>query len=420
MCRLPDDSEFSLARVTFGKQHRFRYRNRWQDVLNSALPQGVRARFPPAIATITSPNTNEMVVWLWHRGVPGTGTPARYGLAVADEHGLEAPLHRPNVTCSVRPGVEINGWQFHEWPRRSKTLHLRIYGLAPTNLTRVAEFMISNPSGKLSPGWRPEPLPAIKRSNDLQLTLTQLETGLTGMELGFTPSYPVRKPLTHAHFEVKEAEAATGNWRVSAVTATSPWDENWRSGSGSSGWTNWVHGVDVDFLAALWLDEPAWKLRVEVTRAANFPANELWKINGVPVPKPKEMIEMHVVTNINGIEVEFTGVSGSNAFLNDRWYTGSPSYSNLHLRSPYPADNIHITVVDVVDDRGRHAESAGNSIVPSAGGRGITLKELIQGFALKIPEDAKTMDVTFAVTRSRYFEFLAKPVTADRLKAASK
>lgn len=43
------------------------------------------------------------------------------------------------------------------------------------------------------------------------------------------------------------------------------------------------------------------------------------------------------------------------------------------------------------------------------GGRGITLKESRIGFQVEIPQGAKSLNITLAVTRLRRVEFLAKP-----------
>src|SRR2546430_12129383 len=49
----------------------------------------IRARFPPAIATLTSTESNAVVIWLWRRGTPTPGASPVYLVAAADEHGLE-------------------------------------------------------------------------------------------------------------------------------------------------------------------------------------------------------------------------------------------------------------------------------------------------------------------------------------------
>src|SRR5438876_966071 len=65
-CPLPDGSELSLAKVTFGKKHEFRYDGPLQRLVNwLRLPL-----VPPRvhIATLTSADTNGLVIWLWRHG----------------------------------------------------------------------------------------------------------------------------------------------------------------------------------------------------------------------------------------------------------------------------------------------------------------------------------------------------------------
>ena len=268
-------------------------------------------------------------------------------------------------------------------------------------LDRVAEFSVTNPWRTLSSAWRAQALPTTQRTNDLELTLLKLTTGQTGQESG-----------TRAEFVMKEAGEPTSFWAVTRIAIRSPWGE-YPHGALGRNWSNFVQLVDLP--GALWLDEPAWRLRVEISRWINFRPWETWIIKGVPVPEPGRLIEMRAVTNMCALEIEFMGVSGANAALGEA-FTAVGNCANVHVRSPYPVTDVHIILADVVDDRGRHALRPASSATLSAGGGGITLKELLQGFAISIPEGAKTLDVTFAVTKSQYFEFFAKPVMAETKK----
>src|SRR5439155_19964475 len=128
----------------------------------------------------------------------------------------EAPLlYGPNLSCLVKSGIELDGWELREWPHRSKIFRLRVYvGAGGGALDRVAEFSVTNPWRTVSSAWRAQALPTTQRTNDLALTLLKLTTGQTGQESG-----------TRAEFVMKEAGEPTSFWAVTRIAIRSPWGE---------------------------------------------------------------------------------------------------------------------------------------------------------------------------------------------------
>jgi hypothetical protein len=163
----------------------------------------------------------------------------------------------------------------------------------------------------------------------------------------------------------------------------------------------------VDFSGGLWLDEPAWLLNVEFGRTENFPPEELWLITGVRIPTNKKVAETRIVTTRSGREFEFLGVSGPNAPLRDQ-FTGIRPHANFHLRTPFPLAEWHLFLMDIKDDQGRQVRTHGVCTAASILG-GATVKHLLYGFAFDLPDDAKTLDITLAITKGRHVQFVAKP-----------
>lgn len=92
-----------------------------------------------------------------------------------------------------------------------------------------------------------------------------------------------------------------------------------------------------------------------------------------------------------------------------------PGYYNLHAQVGRDLEDAHLKMVEMRDDQGRELQFTGTS----ARRLGSTPVAWIEhGWALDIPKDAKTLDVTFAFSKSVQVEFLAKPVMAGQAHEA--
>ena len=293
-------------------------------------------------------------------------------------------------------------------PRRAKEFKTRLYRQEPGGtVVRVGELTVRNPLSRRFPTWTAELLPVTRQTNEVEITLTKLETGLTAKETGHGPAGEGPKSFSRATFSVKENGAPTEKWSVCGISVSNAAGEVRPGGTYGSRWERGEHKVD--FEGALWLEEAAWKLDVDFARTEDFPTDELWFIKGTRVPRHGDLEAMRVVTNLHFAELEFLGVSGAKTVL-PADYAAIRPHANVHLRTPHPLNGVRVALVEVRDDQGRKLETKGSTARASMGGRGNTPREILHGFGVEIPEDAKTLDITLAATRVRRVEFLARPV----------
>jgi hypothetical protein len=393
--KLADGSELSLAGVTYGKHHTMRYGDRFVDYLYPVLPDLLRKKFGCKVATLTSVNSNTIVLWFWDKDAASlrsnvTFTTPQYFLATLDEQGLEAvaPFYPEVTVVSHRTNV-MQGVELLRFPRRSPQFGVRIFR-EDEPLRVVAEFKVMNRIGTNYPSWQAEPLPATRKTNGLEVTLNSFTTGTKTISKVFSGRNAVTELKSRAAFVVKEnGKSADQIWRIDHVSATAPTGEMRLSIS-----ENREPGqIVLYFQDALWAEEPAWNLRATLRRTANFPDDELWTVKGVVIPAEEQIRELNLKTNIYGSEIELVAMTGR----------------YLHMRSPLPASDTHLELLSVKDEHGREVSFMKASERPGTGGRGATIRELEQIYRLEIHEGTRTVDITLAYTKSFMVEFMAKP-----------
>lgn len=417
--KLPDGSMLSLAKVTYGTNHQVRYGTRWQDFLHPILPAKMQTNFSARIATHTTSSSNGIVVWLRRTQILlptnyiySKYNPPDYQISLVDSNGLESELMQ-SFSCSYGawPDGILSGWELASYPKRNRELGIKIYFRDEIgNLRSIGKFKIENKFQVKTDDWKPQALPATRETNGLGVTLVKLETGLTEKESGMGPAGVGAKSFSRAIFRMRDGGKQTESWSATGIKASAASGEE-RPASGYA--SRWIGGEQqFAFNGPLWIEEPAWKLQVEVSRTKDFPVEELWTIKGVPVPEAGKVVEINATTNIYGAEIVFQGISAAKAKLPQEWTRVEP-YVNLHASHPIPMSDMHLRLVEVRDDRGRGVKASSFSSRTSTGGRGATPKELIHGFGIEIPEGAKKLDVTFVFSKSRYVEFFAKPVIVN-------
>jgi hypothetical protein len=149
------------------------------------------------------------------------------------------------------------------------------------------------------------------------------------------------------------------------------------------------------FNAPLWPEEPAWKLKVEFARIAEFARDELFVVKAVPFPEPGAETLVNTQAVVQGANLTFKAISRSGL---GGQFQGIRVNAEAHLHL-IPAQARRLILARATDDRGRvvrhmpgYADVSGPHI-----------------FRLEVPADARSIDFTFAVPKSRFVEFMARP-----------
>jgi hypothetical protein len=398
--QLPDGTTVRLQHVTYDREFRLRLGRRWQDYLGMALPEKWAGALGAQFIRIGTSNTLTVCLTLDRNNSPAQ----EFRAATVDSHGCEFGLDPVNIYSAGEPCAVYGATTF---PRGDEDFRLRLYDRQPDQTwSAVADFPVKNPKRHKRQAWNAEALPITKTVGGVPFTLVALKTGILARHM------PAQSPKA-------------GEWEGAALTWMLPSSQKWsldweladfkgftdafgqnvgRGGYSSSLLNNGEYLVCVD--GGLCVEEPVWKVEAEFIRKRNFPTNELWVIRGIAIPSGDQATSINLTTNINGTIIQLMGVSGANCPTPElrQSLSGRPI---VHLVSEVPV-GAKLNLARAVDGTGREASDGWSS---SDGPEHV--------FGLKIPKDAKTVDLTFVLTKRVPVTYYVKPsrITPAELKA---
>jgi hypothetical protein len=396
--RLADGSELSLAGVTYGRKHAMRYGNGVADYLYPILTPALRKKFGCKVVEVMSLNSNAVVLWFWTKG-PTYSTRfliPDYKIAASDGSGNESDARWiPNATATWRRTNLLLGWELLNFPRRSGEIGIRLRDdemIAKTNI--VSEFKIPNRTVTNYPVWTAEPLPSIATTNNLEVSLLLLDGGW-------------------AMFNIVEDRRLTDKWAIGRVSASSAAGERYESAIslGTPG-NPFGQVMTAGFVDPLWLDEPAWKVKAEVWRTANYPAEELWTLKGISIPGEGQMRNINLKRNIYGSEIELASLSGWVVHTNPPGGPGHYTPPVLHVHNPVTTSDMQLRLVEVRDEKGRKVEFYQKAWTPTMAGAGAINTDSDHDYTLDMALNVKSVDMTLAYTKGVLVEFMARSSAA--------
>jgi hypothetical protein len=377
-----DGTTFTLKDVNYGTEHRL-HGGGLRERLIKLLPQKWARRYVSRQGVMTS---TKPTVTLWFEQI-GTGPPVGDPhIVVCDETGFG--VWGVHTSMPLGPtGNRLTAFMCDSWPRRDRYFTVRVYESIKHwgEAKPIGEFKVRNPTpGKYSQ-WIAEPFPITRRQGDLSVTLLDLVSDVGSGSLRHQwAGNPIRS-RTRADFHIKQNDQLTTEWGVISTEssdATGNLIDRW-GGSGQDG------DITVAELQPHpWPAESAWKLRVGVSRKSNFDAAELWTLR-VPLSDEHVTNRVLIETNLQGTVLSYAGQRPrpGHGLLGNR-----PFYFHV----PKPQTGYVITFVKAKDQDGRPAVLENYWQSPT---------ERI--FGLTVNTNSKSLDLTVALHRTRYFEFVA-------------
>lgn len=309
---------------------------------------------------------------------------------------------------------QVVGIAFDAFPRRGRKVVFRAMSWGPGGQkVSTNAFVVSNPArGQHFETWTPSALPLTQEDGDLSVTLKSLEIAPNLFNYGSSRKL---KDAMHigviADFHVEQNGQPATNWEpvdIQTYDATGNHTRTWSQGREEDG-----DDTIMRYQWGLWPNEPAWKIRVEMSRQSGYLPDEVWTVNDVPL-KPGDMNDMwnqdrrgkpFAEKTVGDTKLSiYPGVLLSDDQKN--MYGGQMDAIVLIGTKPdFNADSFYgnskgmrMNLANVTNDKGKKLESQ------SWGWGGGEYH-----YAIKKLAGSKTISITVALHRSRFFEFTAKP-----------
>ncbi|MBI4663954.1 MAG: hypothetical protein HY735_34585 [Verrucomicrobia bacterium] len=378
-----DGTTMTLRQVTFGTEHYYHGQDLWKRLL-ALLPRKLAGKLGLRRSQMIVGRPS-LVFWFDRRGNgPPNGDPQ---LVLCDARGFGVSGGHSMMRIGP-PGNCVEGWNYDYWPRRERTFTLRIYerGLQYPDARLIGEFTVRNPTPDNYPEWHAAPLPQTASEGDLSVTLFDLTAGVGRGSNKWNPAPNPTVSQTRAGFHVERNGQTTREWGIVSVEASDA------TGNMITDLWSTSSEPDAEFAELQphpWPAESAWKLRVGFSQRSSFVTSELWTLRGVSLSGPDATDSALRQTNLEGATLQYTGQARRSGL-------GGDHHFNFRVTPSRP--DYRMTLVKAVDDRGQEAklETWFDSRSECT-------------FALRAQTNAMSLDLTLALHRTRYVDFLARP-----------
>jgi hypothetical protein len=384
---MSDGTKLTLLKVDYGMHH--------------APPKlkitGPRMGGPTSFDT----TNNTLVVWILTEHKPNQWP--NFEVLACDEAATACVANNwSGNSQQINEGMDVRGIELNAFPRRDRKFYLRIsnWGQRGRELLK-GRFVISNPARGSFPQWAPGPLPATQSDGDLDVTLTRLVYGVRGFNGG--KSDDLMDKAVRAAFHTEQKGVVVTNWQplqieTSDATGNRIFNNSWSA-------TREQDEAVMTYQWGLWPGEPAWKLRVEMSRTSGFNSNETWTVTDIPLQpgsqqdiwnyngrRNRKPVSPFAEATLNGIHLKILP-----AIRVTDQTQGGQKPGGFHLQADPEPEQMRLTL-DITDDRGRRIQTTGSSI-----------NNGFYSYQLADLRNAKTLSVTIALHKSRFVEFTVKP-----------
>ena len=332
--------------------------------------------------------------------------PSLYALA-ADERGV---CSGERVEGYV--GSSPSSFGFKVFPRRSRILDVRFFERPPFLQQKerpprpVESLRFKNPRFGKFQNWEPETLPATKTIDDVEVALESFGTGLgnsttvntVGKNLTTIDHSPPREDdakMSAFKAKFRPLSGTNQSWTIAGAQlsdATGNVLSSTSLGSHTAG-----NLREFTMGPSLWPDEKAWKLRLEIKRERGFASEELMTFKDVPLPTVNGTNTFSMQKTMSKASITLNHIIRRQPVTGDSWSSSDLSEMRL-LQTGLPA-GLHCDLVSVRTDDGKEVKYPSSSF-----------SDMERTYHLQdVPRESKTMDITFAIHRSRFVEFFVSP-----------
>jgi hypothetical protein len=398
---LKDGTKLTFVGVTYGTHHVFK---------------GILGRGRTSLNT----SNETAVVWIEAQHKGNGYSWQNYQVYVYDPDNTACVATWQSTSKHIKAGADVQAFTLNAYPRRDSKMILRVGSWGNGGGMKIAkgEFVIPNPGPRSFTEWTPDPIPDTQSDGDLSVTLTKCQLGGRGVMFNSDGNSSSKDPMhrgVELAFHCEQNGTVATNWHpVSVETSDATGNK-----TGMSSWSNYQHDTNDDpmitYQWGLWPNEPAWKLRVEMSRTSGFTDEEMWGVTNVPIHKGSwqnlwnnqgnrfgrmDKSQTNSAIAIGTIGKYSVSVFPAIQITDQNWGQGHPGGVRVVV-DPEVAPGYRLSIV-VSNERGRNLQTWG----PNGGGNSYISQ--IQDLG-----SSKSLNLTIAIHKSRYLEYTVKPEIAS-------
>jgi hypothetical protein len=358
--------------------------------------------------------SNATVVWVQADHAPAQWP--NYELVVYDQAQTACVTSEKSTGSHVRAGEDIAGFLLDAFPRWDPAMLVRARPYR--GVFGTGQFVITNPAPVTTADWTPETLPQTKSDGDLEVTLASLTTGAPVPHWAGRNAAPpgdLDNQCVRLHFDWRQNGQPATNWFPWLVRTTDAVGNKVVRAIGGyppQGVYAYPPKGKLDgywYQPGLWPNEPAWKVRLEMTRSSGFTPAETVTFTNLPVrPGTQSDADEQWSRGDETTHFQFTAEAEVNGvhlrilpplLIPDRFQPGRTNLSVLLYVDPTPIrQDMRLALLQATDQSGRAITTPFN---PDWAGH----------FSLDFPDpgNLKTLNLQLALHQSRYVEFTVRP-----------
>lgn len=295
--RLPNGSTVRLLGITT-VTNTFTTERAWHRGARRVLPDRFQGWIPKPTRSMCARGSNSITCWF---SIDGKG-PHPPSL---DSVGVYAVTHEGQLLDGGGlSGNEPSPIVLERFPRRQRTFVLRFFG---TNRIVLGEIRVSNPAYKRYSTWKPDPLPATRTNDGMEVTSVSTRRVVEEHAMAFTNEW------FDFDTKIQSQGAVMLNWQVGPRILTD-----------ATG--NW-HGT---FGPGMPTNEPAWQLDCWLERdfrSGAFEPRERLLITNLSLPSPGTAMVFNWATNLNGVTIWLGCLAGPGTVVtsNGGFFSAAPT-----------------------------------------------------------------------------------------------
>jgi hypothetical protein len=210
----------AIVAVTRGNERRIIGSN-WQRWKLAREPGRANQTGGSVLSPPNPPRLPALVLWQTYPSFD-KGVNGRLATVIRDENGTAMSSQVEMCSGNIAGSRYLAGFPVGQFPRRGKQIRIQfkpLQGEPPP----PPDLMLPNPAPGTYPVWKPEPLPARKKSGALRVTLERFETG-DPLADPFTPA-----GSSHLRLRLQEnGQPAASKWVPTEVQITDPTGNEWQ------------------------------------------------------------------------------------------------------------------------------------------------------------------------------------------------